>query len=80
MRWRWQAGLVLFLPFLLSQTTGRAVEYLVFTSFRGNGEDGLHLALSSDGYRWLAMKGDQSFLPPRVAARWNRFLRMATRT
>jgi hypothetical protein len=40
--------------------------YFVFTSFRGNGEDGLHLALSRDGYRWTALAADRSFLKPTV--------------
>ena len=34
----------------------------VFTSFRGNGEDGLHLSLSRDGFRWTALNQDRSFL------------------
>jgi len=36
----------------------------VFTSFRGNGEDGLHLAWSRDGYRWTDLK--RVFLKPQV--------------
>ena len=39
-----------------------AEDYCVFTSFRGNGEDGLHLALSTNGYHWQALNGDRSFL------------------
>ena len=38
----------------------------LFTSFRGNGADGLHLAWSADGLRWTALKGDKSFLTPTV--------------
>ncbi len=34
----------------------------LFTSFRGNGEDGLHLALSHDGFRWTPLQGDRSWL------------------
>jgi hypothetical protein len=41
--------------FVLSSATGWAAPYL-FTSFRGNGEDGLHLALSTNGYTWTALK------------------------
>jgi hypothetical protein len=41
----------------------------LFTSFRGNGEDGLHLALSDDGYHWQALKNDSSFLKPLVGAK-----------
>ncbi len=40
---------------------------LIFASFRGNGEDGLHLAYSEDGYKWTALKGDSSFLTPTVS-------------
>ncbi|HVT89269.1 MAG TPA: glycoside hydrolase family 43 protein [Tepidisphaeraceae bacterium] len=38
----------------------------LFTSFRGNGEDGLHLAYSTDGLKWTALAGDHSFLAPKV--------------
>lgn len=54
-------------------TTARAREtesdqhpHYIFTSFRRNGQDGLHLALSRDGFRWKALGGDRSFLTPRV--------------
>jgi len=43
-----------------------AADYYLFTSFRGNGEDGLHLALSTDGWHWSAVGGDRSFLRPSV--------------
>ena len=36
----------------------------LFTSFRGNGEDGLHMAYSLDGYRWTDL--ERVFLRPRV--------------
>ena len=36
----------------------------MFTSFRGNGEDGLHLAYSFDGYKWTDLGGP--FLIPQV--------------
>lgn len=29
--------------------------YFLFTSFRGGGEDGLYLALSRDGFRWVSL-------------------------
>jgi beta-xylosidase len=38
----------------------------VFTYFKGNGEDGLHLAVSNDGLKWEALKNDSSFLVPAV--------------
>jgi hypothetical protein len=46
-----------------------AVEHFLFTSFRGNGEDGLHLALSANGYRWTALNGGRSFLRPEVGGK-----------
>ncbi len=38
----------------------------VFSYFKGNGEDGLHIAYSEDGYKWTALKNDTSFLTPEV--------------
>lgn len=38
----------------------------VFTYFKGNGEDGLHMAYSEDGYNWNTLKNDTSFLTPEV--------------
>jgi hypothetical protein len=38
----------------------------LFSYFLRNGEDGLHLAWSRDGYRWETLKGGRSFLEPRV--------------
>jgi hypothetical protein len=38
----------------------------LFSYFVGNGEDGLHLARSSDGYRWKPVGGGKSFLTPKV--------------
>ncbi|RVT79575.1 beta-galactosidase [Flavobacterium sufflavum] len=38
----------------------------IFSYFKGNGEDGLHLAYSEDGYKWQSLKKDASFLTPEV--------------
>ncbi|MDQ3813451.1 MAG: glycoside hydrolase family 43 protein [Armatimonadota bacterium] len=38
----------------------------LFAYFVGNGEDGLHLAWSRDGYRWEALNGGRSYLEPAV--------------
>ena len=38
----------------------------LFSYFKGNGEDGLHLAYSHDGLKWLALKNDKSFLTPNI--------------
>ncbi len=39
---------------------------LLFSYFTGNGEDGLHLAYSHDGYKWKQLNNGKSFLEPRV--------------
>ncbi len=41
-------------------------EVLLFTSFRGNGEDGLYLAWSEDGYHWAPLNDDKPLLKPEV--------------
>jgi hypothetical protein len=38
----------------------------LFSYFKGNGEDGLHLAYSLDGYNFKVLNNDQSFLKPVV--------------
>ena len=39
----------------------------MFSYFKDNGQDGLHLAYSRDGYEWTALHNDSSFLKPDVA-------------
>jgi sucrose-6-phosphate hydrolase SacC (GH32 family) len=59
---------VLFLFFFLSIFTicsGKEKVYL-FSYFKGNGEDGLHLAYSRDGLNFIALYNDKSFLKPVV--------------
>jgi hypothetical protein len=46
----------------------RAPHYL-FSSFRDNGQDGLHLAHSVDGLKWSALNDDRSFLTPTVGSK-----------
>lgn len=38
----------------------------LFSYFKGNGEDGLHLAYSEDGLHWKPLNQDRSFLSPQV--------------
>ena len=38
----------------------------VFSYFTGNGEDGLHLAWSRDGFKWQALNHGKSYLTPTV--------------
>jgi hypothetical protein len=50
-----------------SVSPGRASERaFLFTYFVGNGESGLHLAWSTDGYAWEALNEGRSFLRPEV--------------
>jgi predicted GH43/DUF377 family glycosyl hydrolase len=46
-----------------------AGESYLFSYFKGNGEDGLHFAASTDGLTWTALKDDQSFLAPQVGTK-----------
>jgi hypothetical protein len=48
-----------------AQTTAK--EVYLFCYFKGSSSDGLHLAASTDGLKWEALKGDSSFLKPAVA-------------
>jgi Glycosyl hydrolases family 43 len=52
--------------YLIIQCSPKEKDVYLFSSFRGNGEDGLHLAYSYDGLKWAALKNDQSFLKPEV--------------
>src|SRR5881628_1380040 len=38
-----------------------ARDHYLFAYFKGNGEDGMHLAHSDDGFTWRALKGDSAF-------------------
>ena len=38
----------------------------LFSYFKGNGKDGLHLAYSEDGMQWTSLKNDTSWLKPQV--------------
>jgi hypothetical protein len=43
-----------------------AQKHYLFTYFTGNGEDGLHLAYSTDGLKWESLGNGKSFLKPEV--------------
>ena len=53
---------IFFSSHLSAQTNSDSV-YL-FSYFKNNGEDGLHLAYSKDGYIWQALFNDSSILKP----------------
>jgi hypothetical protein len=58
-------ALLFFLSTLILSGADKGKAYL-FSYFKGNGEDGLHLAYSLDGYNFKVLNNDQSFLKPVV--------------
>lgn len=66
-----QGVLLLLLGILMVNGTTEGLyagsgEVLLFSYFKGNGEDGLHLASSRDGLHWVALNGDRSLLTPKA--------------
>jgi hypothetical protein len=60
--------LLIIASILLQQTFAQtSKEVYLFSYFKNNGQDGLHLAFSEDGFKWTALKNDSSFLKPAVA-------------
>lgn len=59
-------SILLFFFFTTTAQNNESDIYL-FSYFKGNGEDGLHLAYSADGLNWKALKNDSSFLKPTVS-------------
>lgn len=41
-------------------------EMYLFSYFKGNGNDGLHLAYSNDGLTWTTLRGDTSWITPEI--------------
>lgn len=56
---------LIFSHFALYAQQAQGEEVFLFSYFKGNG-DGLHLAYSTDGYNWEALKNDAIFLEPAV--------------
>lgn len=55
---------LILLVFCLQGPAQQSDEIYMFSYFKGNGQDGLHLAYSCDGMHWAALKNDSSFLIP----------------
>lgn len=53
------------LALALAWVAAARADYL-FTYFTKNGEDGLHLATSTDGYQWERLNDGKSYLTPKV--------------
>ena len=51
----------------LSCNDSETKDVFMFSYFKNNGEDGLHLAYSMDGLKWKALNNDQSFLEPELS-------------
>ena len=62
---KWLFGLIIM--FSVQAMAQQPDEVYLFSYFKNNGEDGLHLAYSFDGLKWTALRNDSSFLKPAVA-------------
>ena len=62
---KWLFGFITMLS--VQATAQQSDDVYLFSYFKNNGEDGLHLAYSYDGLKWTALKNDSSFLKPTVA-------------
>ena len=61
--------LLLLLLLLTARLAAATDDVYLFTYFTRNGEDGLHLAWSEDGYKWEALNGGRPVLPPEIGAK-----------
>lgn len=59
--------LLFFLTLYIAVGVAQQDSGYVFAYFKNNGQDGLHLAYSTDGFNWLALRNDSSFLQPMVS-------------
>jgi hypothetical protein len=57
---------ILIIVLLAFANSAKSQTAYIFSYFQKNGEDGLHLAYSEDGYKWKALKKNNSFLTPMV--------------
>lgn len=74
-------GVLLALLFMLISTPthaqvqysqpGTEAGYYVFCYFINNGEDGVHYAVSRDGYKWTALNNNKSILSPPFGKKTN---------
>lgn len=60
-------SIIVLICFAFSTHAQKQDSAYIFSYFRGNGEDGLHLAYSEDGLKWAPLKNDQSFLSPKLS-------------
>jgi Glycosyl hydrolases family 43 len=60
------AALLLATAFSIVAAQTKESDAYIFAYFKGNGEDGLHLAYSFDGLAWQTLNNDRSLLRPTV--------------
>ncbi len=65
-RFPWIAACLLS---LFSLSARAASDVFLFTYFIGNGEDGLHLLWSEDGFKWEPIQAGHSFLTPEIGSK-----------
>ena len=56
--------ILITISFVLVVNAQQTDSVFMFSYFKNNGKDGLHLASSIDGLKWSALKNGQSFLKP----------------
>jgi len=61
--------LILCSLLLVSAACAASDTAYLFTYFTKNGEDGLHLAWSEDGYKWQPLNGGRSSLTPKIGSK-----------
>lgn len=59
--------IIILLAFCPLWAVAQADSVYLFSYFKDNGQDGLHLAYSFDGYKWTPLRHDSSFLAPAVS-------------
>jgi hypothetical protein len=59
----------LFLLILIGFSSLKAQDVYLFCYFKGNGEDGLHLAYSNNGRNWAEIKENHSYMAPTVGSK-----------
>lgn len=57
-------NLLFFIVSTSISVTAQDKDAYIFSYFKNNGEDGLHIAFSEDGFKWTALNNDSSFLKP----------------
>ena len=57
---------IIFLIISISKSFSQNKEAYLYSYFINNGDDGLHLAYSHDGYNWKTLKNNKSFLTPTI--------------